>query len=101
MNRSVSGMLVAAGADRPLAGLTVVAARVLGDALEPLGAVISDVYGSFRITYSPHLSPVDLTVLVMDPDGALLYREPVHRGIGGAELRIQVEVPRSALGELH
>ena len=101
MNRSVSGTLTAAGVDRPLVGLTVVAARVQDGALEPLGAAITNALGAFRIGYPPEPRPVDLTVLVLDQTGGLLYREPVHRAISGAELRIRVEVPRTALGEVH
>ncbi|HEY3364119.1 MAG TPA: hypothetical protein VGK74_03555 [Symbiobacteriaceae bacterium] len=97
MNRAVSGILAEAESGRPISGMRVLVARIAPVGLEFLGAAISGDYGRFRITYVPLAIPADLTLLVCSPAGRLLYTEPVHRSISGAELVIQVEVPRARL----
>lgn len=98
MNRAVSGMLTVRESGRPLAGLQVVAARLTGDEdMEMLGGAISGDLGRFRVTYEPLAEPADLLLFVYTPTGRLVYTEPLHRSIGGAELRLHVEIPRRAL----
>lgn len=102
MNRAVSGTLTVRESGRPLAGLQVVAARLLDDDVELLGGTISGDLGRFRVTYAPLAEPADLTLFIYTPEGRLIYTEPVHRAIGGAELRLHVEIPRlDLLHELH
>lgn len=97
MNRAVSGTLSVRESGRPLGGLQVVAARLAADGLEVLGETISGDLGRFRVTYEPLLEPADLQVLIYRTDGRLLFAEPIHRAIAGAELRLQIEVPDTAL----
>lgn len=80
-------------------GLQVVAAQVEGEDLTPLSWVTSGDFGRFRISYPEFSQPVDLTLLILDPDGGLLYVEPIHRVISGAELGVSVEIPASRLRE--
>jgi hypothetical protein len=103
MNRAVSGTLTVRESGRPLAGLQVVAARLLdGDHVELLGGTISGDLGRFRVTYAPLVEAADLTLFVYTPTGRLIYTEPVHRAIGGAELRLHVEIPRlDLIHDLH
>lgn len=97
MNRAVSGTLTVQETGRPLPGLRVVAARLMPGGVELLGATISGDYGRFRIAYEPLIGAADLTLLVFAANGQLLYREPVHRAITGAELNLRVAVPTSHL----
>ncbi len=92
MNRAISGRLVEQGTGRPLCGHLVVAGRVLGNRILLLGRERSGPEGRFRVEYPPLSEPPDLTLLVLDPEGALLYIEPPHRSIPGAELHLVVEV---------
>lgn len=102
MNRAVSGTLTVRESGRPLAGLQVVAARLADDDVELLGGTISGDYGRFRVTYPPLAEPADLILFVYTPTGRLVYTEPVHRSISGAELRLHVEIPRRELvADLH
>lgn len=98
MNRAVSGTLTVRESGRPLAGLQVVVARLKDDdEAELLGGVISGDLGRFRVAYEPLPEPADLLLFVYSPTGRLVYTEPLHRAIGGAELRLLVEIPRGAL----
>lgn len=97
MNRAVSGTLTVRETGKPLAGLQVVAARLLEADAELLGSAISGDLGRFRVTYEPLLDPADILLLVYTPTGRLVYTEPLHRSICGAELRLHVEIPRRAL----
>jgi hypothetical protein len=97
MNRAVSGMLCVQESGRPLPGFQVVAVRLSQGSLEPLGVSVSGDLGRFRIQYEPLPEPADLTLLVYAEGGRLVYTEPVHRAIAGAELRLHVEVPYRAL----
>lgn len=97
MNRAVFGTVTIVGSGRPLVGLQVVAAAVEGEGLSPLACVTSGDFGRFRISYPEFSHPVDLTLLILDPDGGLLYVEPIHRSISGAELGVAVEVPAARL----
>lgn len=102
MNRAVSGTLSVLETGRPLVGLQVVAARLLGDEVEVLGTGFSGRLGRFRVQYDPVWEPADLTLFVFTPCGRLVFQEPVHRAIGGAELQLQVEVPRRLItADLH
>jgi hypothetical protein len=102
LNRAVSGTLTVRESGRPLTGLQVVAARLLDDDVELLGGTISGDLGRFRVTYAPLADPADLTLFIYTPTGRLIYTEPVHRAIGGAELRLHVEIPRlSLIHDLH
>ncbi|HYF94954.1 MAG TPA: hypothetical protein VD969_22290 [Symbiobacteriaceae bacterium] len=100
MNRAVSGTLTVRESGRPLAGLQVVAARLTGGdevELELLGGAISGDLGRFRVAYEPLDGPSDLLLFVYSPTGRLVYTEPLHRAIAGAELRLHVEIPRRNL----
>lgn len=102
MNRAVSGTLTEQESGRPIPGLRVVAVRIDGSGMQVLGGTVSGDFGRFRIAYTPLAGPVDLSLLVISPDGRLLFTEPVHRAISGAELRLEVGVPRSRLrSDLH
>jgi len=92
VNRAISGQLVMQATGRPLFGHSVLAGRLLGDRILLLGQGKSGPEGRFRIEYAPLLEPPDLTVLVFDPAGRLLFIEPPHRCIQGAELQLVVEV---------
>lgn len=93
MNRAISGVLTVQESGRPATGLRVVAAKIEDDELELLGDTTSGPGGRFRIDYPLMLAPVDLTIMVFSAGGNLVYREPVHRGISGAELQIRVSIP--------
>lgn len=93
MNRAVSGTLCVAETGRPLAGLRVVACRLLDGAVQELGWCESGDWGRFRVIYDPLDAPADLFLLVLTAAGGLVYTEPVHRAIGGAELVVTVTVP--------
>lgn len=97
MNRAISGTLSVAETGRPLAGMQVVAAREVPGGAELIGASVSGDMGRFRVTYEPLAEPADLFLLIYSPEGRLIYTEPVHRCITGAELRLTVQVPRQAL----
>lgn len=97
MNRAISGFVTVSGSGRPVQGVRVVAARVAAGEAEILGMTVSGDYGRFRVTYEPVPGPVDLTVLIFSPEGRLIFTEPIHRHVCGAELAIRVEVPRMAL----
>lgn len=99
MNRAISGYVTVSGSGQPLPGMQVVAARLHGEQAEVLGAAVSGDLGRFRVLYAPVDGPADLTVLIFSSEGRLLFTEPLHRQISGAELCIRVEVPRSALSE--
>ncbi|HWI63894.1 MAG TPA: hypothetical protein VNT75_18830 [Symbiobacteriaceae bacterium] len=102
MNRAVSGTLSVRESGKPLAGLQVVAARLAGEEAELLGAAMSGDLGRFRVTYEPLPEPADIMLLVYSPTGRLVYTEPLHRCISGAELRLHVEIPRRDLiADLH
>lgn len=92
MNRAIFGTVTVLGSGRPLAGLQVVAAWVDGEVLSPLGWAISGDFGRFRISYPEFTHPVDLTLLILEPDGGLIHVEPIHRVISGAELGLAVEI---------
>lgn len=94
MNRAVSGVLKVHESDRPLGGLLVVAARVTPRGPEVLGYTVSGDYGRFRIDYQRLEGPADIALFVFSPDWHLLYTEPVHRQIEGAELQLQLAIPR-------
>ncbi len=95
MNRAISGFVSVSGSGRPLQGVRVVAARVEGGRAEILGESMSGDFGRFRVTYDPVPGPADLTVLIFSPEGRLIFTEPIHRLVCGAELCIRVEVPRT------
>lgn len=97
MNRAVSGTLTVRESGRPLTGMQVVAARLTRDDVELLSGAISGDLGRFRVTYEPFAEPVDLLLFIYTPTGRLVFTEPVHRSIAGAELRLHVEIPRGAL----
>jgi hypothetical protein len=97
MNRAVSGTLTVQESGRPLPGMQVVAARLVPGGVELLGACISGDMGRFFISYEPLPEPADLFLLVYSPDGRQVYTESMHRCITGAELRLAVQVPRTAL----
>lgn len=102
MNRAISGTVVTAGTGRPLCDLILMA--LLLDPGEPrfLGIGRTGLRGRFRIQYPPIGYAADLSVLVYSADGEFLYMEPVHRAIAGAELQVEIEVPRLRIpGELH
>lgn len=99
MNRAISGYVTVSGSGRPMAGVQVVAARLQDRQAEVMGTAVSGDLGRFRVTYAPIAGPADLTVFIFSPEGRLLFTEPVHRQISGAELSIRVEVPRTALAE--
>lgn len=99
MNRAISGVITVEETGRPLSGMRVVAASVSGNRAEVLGVSLSGDYGRFRVTYSPVIGPVDLTVFIFSPESRLVFTEPLHRQITGAELHIRVEVSRTALCE--
>lgn len=102
MNRAMSGTLAIRETGRPLAGLQVVAARLVDGQVDVLGTAFSGDYGRFRILYEPLPAPADLTLFVFSPTGRLIFTEPVHRCIAGAELRLQVEIDRKQLlSDLH
>ena len=97
MNRAVFGTVAERESGRPVMGIVIIAAKVISEGLEVLGGAVSGDWGHFRITYSPVAVPVDLTLLLFSDAGRLLFREPVHRGIAGAELSLRVEVPLARL----
>lgn len=97
MNRAVSGTLEVLGTGRPLKGVQVVAARVTPEGAEPLGACVSSDLGRFRVMYDPLPDPADLTLFLFCPAGDLIYTEPIHRHITGAELQLRVQVPGETL----
>lgn len=102
MNRAISGTVVTAGTGRPLPGLILLALLLEPGEPRYLGFGRTGQMGRFRIQYPPIGTAADLTVLVYSGDGQFLYMEPVHRAIAGAELQIQIEVPRACLaGEIH
>lgn len=97
MNRALSGTLAIQETGRPLVGMQVVAARLVPEGVEPLGTALSRDMGRFRVAYAPLEEPADLLLFVYSPTGRLLYTEPVHRAIYGAELRLRVEIPAASL----
>ena len=94
MNRAVSGTVSISGSGRPLAGMQVVAVRLIGGEAVLLGVGASGDMGRFRVEYPALEGPADITVLIVSPKGQVLFTEPVHREIAGAELQINVQVPR-------
>ncbi|HYG57118.1 MAG TPA: hypothetical protein VD902_03520 [Symbiobacteriaceae bacterium] len=102
MNRALSGTVAIQETGRPLPGLQVVAARLVPGGVEPLGTTLSREMGRFRVTYEPLPEPADLFLYVYSPTGRLIYTEPIHRAICGAELRLRVEIPAALLSrDLH
>lgn len=99
MNRAISGWVAVLENGRPLQGLTVMAGRLLPDGVQPLGWTLSGAEGRFRIQYPPLSEPADLVLYLFEEDGSLLYVEPPHRLIAGAELNLRVEVPLARLAD--
>jgi hypothetical protein len=100
MNRAVSGTLAVAETGRPLPGMRVLVARLIAGGHQVLGLSDSEDWGRFKVTYEPLAEPADLVVLIYTPDGALVYTEPAHRAITGAELRLDVAIPAAAVAHL-
>ena len=102
MNRALSGTLAIQETGRPLVGMQIVAARLGPEGAEPLGTALSRDLGRFRVAYDPLDGPADLLLFVYTPTGRLVYTEPVHRAIFGAELRLRVEIPAACFSrDLH
>lgn len=93
MNRAVSGVLYTRSTGRPIVGARLVAARLEKNAIMILGIGLSGDYGRFRIVYPELRKPADLTLFIFSASGDLIYREPVHRAVSGAELALHIEIP--------
>ncbi|MFZ5814118.1 MAG: hypothetical protein ACOY93_02270 [Bacillota bacterium] len=97
MNRAISGVVAFEETDQPLPGLLLLAGRLQPEGIEWLGWTVSGPGGRFRIDYPPLEEAPDLVLFCCDPDGRLLYVEPPHRSIAGAELRLAVKIPRDCI----
>ena len=97
MNRAVSGTVVVLETGQPLRGLIVTVSRLCSGGADLLGWAVTGDGGRFRMEYPRLCAPPDLTISLFRPDGQLLYLEPPHRSIAGAELEVRVEVPLACL----
>lgn len=97
MNRAVSGMVVVLETGQPLRGLIVTVHRLCPDGPDLLGWGVTGEGGGFRMDYPRLETPPDLVISLHRPDGQLLYLEPPHRSVAGAELQVRVELPLACL----